>query len=533
MNEVANANDSYSIDDQSHDYLRKVVSVPRNIPREVRENIAEIAFQEILMGKNYEIKDAKCFIREYGAFYLIFMEFKSTDTWGSIKQIAAQNEGIALICLNKALELIYDLIENYASHYSDMQTHLDEHVQQIAIAFEDIVKETMDLWNRNLHCANEEFTDELLEEIIDNVPNNSSDIQQTIVGLEDINQKKIVEFMDNESTNEFLNELIDQQISQPLSSLVDEIKGHLDSLELLNTIFPGRMWDYSLRELHNEYIQNLEKYASVVKNSQELKDIIETIGRIELEYGSKKISISTNGKSEMHSIHYSNNIEHMLPMEVMKLKNPVLKKKFYADLLENKLLSYQLRGKNWVSGPPIKKRKGPVVALVDTSGSMHGTPEILAKSVILAITKLMLKEKRDVKISLFSSVGQTIDIELTNKKKMAKEFLDFIQCSFGGGTDFNTALKSGLESLKEEKFKGADILFITDGLSSISNKSILEEWKSLKETQEARIYSLIVGNNNLGGLEEISDISYIVQNTSNWSINQSPANFVKYVSSNN
>ena len=48
-------------------------------------------------------------------------------------------------------------------------------------------------------------------------------------------------------------------------------------------------------------------------------------------------------------------------------------------MLEGKLLTYQLIGKNWNSDASGKK-KGPVVALVDTSVSMRGSPEILAKS---------------------------------------------------------------------------------------------------------------------------------------------------------
>lgn len=629
MNESHCLDDSFAINDQAYEYLRKIVSIPRNIPRHIREDIAEIIFQELRMKKSYEIKDAKSFIREYGVFYPIFIKLKNTNAWEDIKQIAGKNETIAFMCLNQVLELVYDLIENFEDNNSKMQNNLNEDMQQIAKTFEDIVKETMDLWNRDLRYSHEQIEVEFPEEFIDDIreksldtqsdssdyikenaldqedslrenfddiidennadehpddignneredtkenvldledslheilddfvdendasefpnelidqqinqplsslPNHQNEgIQEPSVDFEDIIHKKIVDFMDKDNGNGFLNSLIDQQIGQPLYSFIDGMKDHLDSLDLLDSIFPGRMWNYSLRELHKEYIENLEKYASVVKNSKELKDIVETIGRIELEYGSKRISISKNGKSEMHSIHYSNNIEHMLPMEVMKLKNPVLKKKFYADMLENKLLTYQLRGKNWVSGPPVKKRKGPVVALVDTSGSMHGAPEILAKSTILAISKIMLKEKRDVKVILFSSVGQTTDIELTSKKKMAKEFMDFIQCSFGGGTDFNIALESGLKSLNEEEFKGADILFITDGLSSISNKSIVEEWKSLKETQDAKIYSLVIGNNNLGGLEEISDVSYIVQNANNWSMSESPAKFVKYIQS--
>ena len=92
----------------------------------------------------------------------------------------------------------------------------------------------------------------------------------------------------------------------------------------------------------------------------------------------------------MHTVTLSGDIQTLLPIETVKLKNPVLKRKFYADMIEEKLLTYQLRGENWNSDFSGKKRKGPVVALVDTSASMRGASELLAKAVVLAITRRML-----------------------------------------------------------------------------------------------------------------------------------------------
>ena len=62
-----------------------------------------------------------------------------------------------------------------------------------------------------------------------------------------------------------------------------------------------------------------------------------------------------------------------------------------------------------------------MVALVDTSGSMTGSPEIVSKAILLAIVRHMLKEKRDMKVFLFSSVGQATEIELTDNRKMASD----------------------------------------------------------------------------------------------------------------
>jgi uncharacterized protein with von Willebrand factor type A (vWA) domain len=217
----------------------------------------------------------------------------------------------------------------------------------------------------------------------------------------------------------------------------------------------------------------------------------------------------------------------MLPVESVKLQDETLKNLFFARWVEGKLLTYQLTGRNWAGGA--RKRRGPMVAMVDTSGSMHGAPEVVAKSVVLALVRRMLKESRDVKVFLFSSVGQSAEIELTDKRKMATEFLDFLNYTFEGGTDFNTALREGLEALKERQFVNADILFITDGLSAVSDPQIVAGLDEVKK-RGTRLFTIIVGNDTAGDIERLSDHVFILSKADGWDKENSPANAIKLIS---
>jgi uncharacterized protein with von Willebrand factor type A (vWA) domain len=93
---------------------------------------------------------------------------------------------------------------------------------------------------------------------------------------------------------------------------------------------------------------------------------------------------------------------------------------------------------------------------------------------------------------------------------MSEKFLNFLLYTFGGETDFNTALASGLKSLKENDFQGADLVFITDGKSEISDKLLLASWEETKRKYKAKVYSLIIGSSGAGGLSNISDYIYLV-----------------------
>jgi uncharacterized protein with von Willebrand factor type A (vWA) domain len=82
----------------------------------------------------------------------------------------------------------------------------------------------------------------------------------------------------------------------------------------------------------------------------------------------------------------------------------------------------------------------------------------------------------------------------------------------------------------EKSFEGADLLFLTDGASELSEKPLIREWNEIKAERKARIFSLIIGNYDSGGLEQVSDHTYIIRNADNWDIGQSPASFVKALS---
>ncbi|MCC4766985.1 VWA domain-containing protein [Methanosarcina sp. DH1] len=571
--------------------LRGVLATPRKIPRQVREEIAEILVYELFSEEGYEIKDVKLFMSKFGAFYPIFLGLRDFGVWAEIKTLAGANNLAGVFILRALLEEIFTLLDDYGKLESEFSKKFARNLEKSLKALRKLIDETQSAWERNRirdleenswlqenpNTSNQQATQERRQE--SPLEQESSLTQENFLkeessltqensltqersfqqenslkegsSLQDLEHETwenpdiqtgntagserlasmTLNFMSSEKAGEALDSVIEESIAVKIEELIPVLEDHLEMLEILSMLFPGRAWDYSLRALHREYFGNLEKYAALLRKSSSIHEILEQVGRIELEYGSKKLSLSPYSKSEVHSVTLSGDIQTLLPAETVKLKNPLLKRKFYADMLEGKLLTYQLKGENWNSDNAGKKRKGPVVALVDTSASMRGSPELLAKAVVLAVTRRMLTESRDVKVILFSSKWQTVEIELTNKKRMGEEFLEFLKFTFGGGTDFNTALRAGLKAMKNEKsFEGADLLFLTDGYSELSEKPLIREWNEIKAERRARIFSLIIGNYDAGGLQQISDHTYLIGNAENWDVAESPASFVKAIS---
>lgn len=553
--------------------LREVLATPRRMPRRIREEIAEVLVYELFSEEGYEIKDEKLFMSKFGAFYPIFLGLKDFRIWAEMKALARANNLAGVFILRVLLEELFTLLDDYGKLESEFSKKFAKNLERSLKALRNLIDETQAVWEKNRirhteknfrpqenpdlfsqKAGKESKQESSLEQ--ESLLKQESSLEQEIKqesSLQDPEYENLgspdqeagktlgsgseklvtmaLKFMSSEKAGEALDSVIEESIAAKTEELIPVLEDHLEMLEILSMLFPGRAWDHSLKALHREYFGNLEKYAAILRKSSDLKSILEQVGRIELEYGSKKLSLSPYSKSEVHSVTFSGNIQTLLPAEAVKLKNPLLKRKFYADMLEGKLLTYQLKGENWNSDTAGKKRKGPVVALVDTSASMRGSPELLAKAVLLAVAGRMLKENRDVKVILFSSKWQTVEIELTNKKRMGQEFLDFLKFTFGGGTDFNTALRAGLKAMKNEKaFEGADLLFLTDGFSELSEVPLIREWNEIKAERKARIFSLIIGNYDAGGLEQISDHTYLIRNAENWDIGESPASFVRAIS---
>ncbi len=529
--------------------LREILATPRRIPRQLREEISEILIYELFSEKGYEIKDEKLFMGKFGAFYPILLSMRDFTVWAKIKAFAEANDMAGVFILRTLLEELFTLLDEYEKIEPEFSKKFPKSLEKSLKALKDLISETKAVWEKkrlqriekNSQWQEKQDTpqkqgteknsqENFLKGSECKVEKNQNQSPGTTLGSEKL-VSLTQEFMSSENAGEIFDSAVGEKIAAKIEELIPILEDHLEMLEILSMLFPGKMWDHSLRALHREYFGNLEKYAAMLRKRSYIHKILEHIGRIELEYGSKKLNLSPHSKSEVHSITFSGDIQTLLPVEAVKLKNPLLKRKFYADMLEGKLLTYQLIGKNWNSDASGKKRKGPVIALVDTSASMRGSPELLAKAVLLAVTRRMLKENRDVKVILFSSKWQTIEIELTNKKRMGEEFLEFLKFTFGGGTDFNTALRAGLKAMKNEKaFEGADLLFLTDGVSELSEIPLIREWNEIKAERKARIFSLIIGNYDAGGLEQVSDHTYIIRNAENWEIGEIPASFVKVIS---
>jgi hypothetical protein len=118
------------------------------------------------------------------------------------------------------------------------------------------------------------------------------------------------------------------------------------------------------------------------------------------------VQIDPAARASVNGLTLSSSLTEMVPSEAMLLRSssPTLRRLFLAKKVEAKLLSYELSG--WTETPANPRPRprylqrlpsapgGPLILCLDTSWSMTGAREQLAKAVVLACVVAAHKQKR-------------------------------------------------------------------------------------------------------------------------------------------
>ncbi len=296
----------------------------------------------------------------------------------------------------------------------------------------------------------------------------------------------------------------------------------------------GRLWDLSCGTWKNSGFELLNKYADVLENDKAVMELAAMLGRyrksekefeeveIEKVVVRPKFKPRHACKGEVIGIRESDDISSMLPIEAATLLNPATKPIFLKKFAEKKLTTYDFRNQFGDTEKITTKEKqlqekedgkGPIIICVDTSGSMHGTPEQVAKTLCFALTKIALRERRKCYLISFSTKVQTI--ELSDLQNSLDKLIDFLGMSFNGGTDANPALEKSLEMLETNDYKKADVLMVSDFVMETLSKEITEQIEKAK-ANKTRFHSLTISDN--------ANMNVIKQFNHNWNYNTKGTN---------
>ena len=90
---------------------------------------------------------------------------------------------------------------------------------------------------------------------------------------------------------------------------------------------------------------------------------------------------------------------------------------------------------------------------------MSGYPEDCAKGFCFALLQIALSENRACVIMLFST--DVVTYELTGPEGL-QEALNFLSCSFKGGTDLEPCMHQVMSYMQQARFSNADAVVLSD-----------------------------------------------------------------------
>lgn len=275
-----------------------------------------------------------------------------------------------------------------------------------------------------------------------------------------------------------------RQTLDDISQKYEEVKGFL-------SVCPDAQFTYA--HLKNAK-EDFAALAAQLQGNVRVKELARKMGRNYIsEEKKRKARVPQASRSEVHGTHRSDDLMRMLPTELLNLKDETLETIFYARLLEKNLLSYELQGVTYIDGEESfqqDKRKGPVVACLDTSGSMQGLPLLKAKALLLAIANILKKENRSLHVLLFGSTREIREFSMTANNN-AVGLLAFLQQGFGGGTDFETPIGRALAVIAEQKdYEKADVLMISDG-DCVLSAAFSAKLQQQKVSLDCSVYSVL------------------------------------------
>lgn len=239
-----------------------------------------------------------------------------------------------------------------------------------------------------------------------------------------------------------------------------------------------------------------------------MAQFVELVGRMRnLARGEAKDKVRER-RDEIHSIETSGDLARLLPTELAALASGDEPRRLEAEarLLEGQSLSWRLETRR-------EKKRGPVVAMIDCSGSMDGPKMEWATAVALGLVDLAAGRgglpKRAAALVYFNA-KVAAEIRFDPDEHDAKKLLQAATVAANGGTDYRPPINRALEICGESGYDGADLLLVTDALCSLGEdhvRRLLEE----KERSGMKFYSVLIGHRSSGELERYSDRVFSLQ----------------------
>ncbi|MBI5717713.1 MAG: VWA domain-containing protein [Burkholderiales bacterium] len=310
-----------------------------------------------------------------------------------------------------------------------------------------------------------------------------------------------------------------------------------EELALLRELADGAhlQWDRMAGQLRSREWQTARRAAERLQRLPALAELLQRVGRSEPRPGIaprhapraggtpqrvplKPVETRIAGApGELTGIRFAASLERMLAAEATLLCHPIGRRLWRARHAEGRLLAHDTEARlvDWRPdptaaqgaradvAPPEPLARGPMVLCLDTSGSMRGAPENIAKAVAIAALRAARAAGRGCRLVAFGGPGELLERDLAGPGGL-EALLELMGQAFDGGTDIQTPIERALDLVREAPWASADLVVVSDGEFGCVPATLAR----LDEARSAlglAVHGVLVGDRETMGMMEICD----------------------------
>ena len=271
---------------------------------------------------------------------------------------------------------------------------------------------------------------------------------------------------------------------------------------------------------HRKGWHKVDGFRQNLERSKPLRDLVRSLGRgagwgplrrspvqaLDMSHGRDGLLRSILEQQETRGLCRSDDLARMLPSEACMLAKgrtqPVAKRLFFAKFVQQSLLSYERDG--WHSQPtrvpnPLIREvrptadRGPILLCIDTSGSMRGVREEVAKALVLECMRAAKEQERGCFVYCFSGPTDVRELELSvDAEGSIDRLLNFLEKVFNGGSDLNEPLKRCMDKLHQAEWSNSDVLIVSDGELRCPAEALMKQLAGAKDKWNLRVHGVVL-----------------------------------------
>ncbi len=199
-----------------------------------------------------------------------------------------------------------------------------------------------------------------------------------------------------------------------------------------------------------------EDVRKAVMADPKLRRIAELAGRLRMRARDKQRRKVRYQPEQIVDVTVGAEINRLLPSELMLLGTEETELLLLKRLTERQALQYELEGSE-------AEDQGPILLLVDSSGSMEGPRNEWAMAVGLALMEVCAMQRRGFGLCHYDGQVQKTFLVKASQRITLPELIEMVSYFSGGGTAFSPPVNWAAEQIEGGTWSKADVVLVTDG----------------------------------------------------------------------